>query len=285
MIGSSYYLSSFVILRSSLMITMQCPNLLFPNIGVLFMKMLRLWGIALLSLLSVASVAGAPRAAQLADIACPNGTCTAYMPLISYEVLPIYLSPPNNAQLASYAPILSWRPALAGLHKIQVSTDATFSPVAPLVLDTTKQAKLPLPAQLDTIISANLKPGTTYYWRVGVVLPEGETYSVAQSFATPAAGAVALPGLVQLVSPKNKAILKGSEALLQWQPYGGALLYRIKVYDAAGNEFEPGSTQLAATQTSFLVKGLQRGTYTWKMKVYTETGWGEYSPIFTFTMA
>jgi hypothetical protein len=234
-------------------------------------------------LLSIAAVAGAPRSAQPAAGACPNGTCTVFLPLTTNEVAPILLGPVGNAQIISVAPSLSWRPSVPGLHKIQVTTDPNFAPTASLAVSTTKTIKLPIPAQVDTLLTSNLKAGTTYYWRVGVALPQGDFFSEIQSFTTPAN--VVLPGLVPILSPRNNAHISPGRMLLKWGAVPGAILYRIRMFDANGNQFNPGTTQVPGTDTTFWVENLTPGTYTWKIKVYTQVGWGPYGDDYTFRVS
>jgi len=240
------------------------------------MRLLRPCLVVLLSFLSIVSVAGAPRSAQPAPAACSNGTCALYLPLLKYDVAPTLVAPAIGVELSTLAPALSWHPAVSGLHRIQVSTDAGFSPSVTMAVSTTKQVKLPLPDQIDTIVSSNLKYATTYFWRVGVALPQGDTYSLVQSFTTPAKGAIQLPGLVPVIAPRNGASLTGNRVLLKWGAIPGAISYRIRMYDSAGAQFDPGSAQVAGDQTTFWVEDVPRGNYTWKMKVYTAAGWGPY---------
>lgn len=247
------------------------------------MRILRLCFVVLLSMISVISVAGAPRNAQTAAAACPIGGCKGYLPLLTYQVTPALLAPADAAQLSSLAPLLSWRPVVSGLHKIQMSTDASFSPSVTLAVSTTKQVKLPLPAQVDTEITSNLKTSTTYYWRVGVALAQGDTYSPVQSFTTPET--VVLPGIVPIISPRNNASLTGSRVLLKWGAVPGALLYRIRMFDANGNQFGPGTEEVDGNTVALWVENMPKGAYTWKIKVLTVGGWGPYGDDFSFKLS
>lgn len=248
------------------------------------MRILRLCLVVLLSFITIASVNGAPQKAQPAVAACSSGICTTYLPLLSYQVTPGLLSPSKDAQLTSLAPSLLWQPNASGLHKIQVSVDAGFSPAVTLAVSTTKQIKLPLPAQVETAITSNLKAGTTYYWRVGVALPAGDMYAPTQSFVTPAQDAVQLPGLVPIIAPSNNATFRNSRVYFKWGAIPGAILYRIRMFDASGEQFSPGTLQVDGTTTSLWVENMPKGIYTWKIKVYTAAGWGPYDDDFTFKL-
>ena len=248
------------------------------------MRILRPCLVALLSLVSIVAAAGAPRSAQTATT-CPVGGCRQYLPLLNYQVAPALVAPANAEQLTTLAPPLIWRPTVIGQHKIEVSVDPEFSGLFPLDLNTTKQVKLPLPQTIQTQMTSNLKFGITYFWRVGVVLPEGVVYSPVQSFTTPAEGSIQLPGLVTVITPRNNSHLTGNRVELKWVAISGALLYRIRMFDAAGNAFDPGTVQLAGDKTRYLVENVPSGTYTWKIKVYTAVGWGPYpSDDYTFSM-
>ena len=248
------------------------------------MRILRLCFVVLLSMISVLSVAGAPRNVPTTAAACTNGICKAYLPLLSYQVTPVLLAPADAAQLSSLAPLLSWRPVVSGLHKIQVSTDSGFAPSVTLAVSTTKQIKLPLATQVDTEITSNLKPATTYYWRVGVALPQGDSYTPVQNFTTPAQDAVQLPGVVPIISPRNNASLTGSRVLLKWGALPGAILYRIRMFDASGNQFGPGTEEVDGNTVALWVENMPKGSYTWKIKVLTASGWGPYGDDFAFKL-
>ena len=250
------------------------------------MRLLRPCLVVLLSLLSIVSVAGAPRSAQPAPAACLNGTCTLYLPLLKYDLAPVLVTPIIDEQLTTLAPVLTWHPAVSGLHRIQVSTDPGFSLTVTMAVSSTKQVKLPLPDQVDTALTSNLKYATTYFWRVGIVLPAGEVYSPARTFTTPAKDTIQLPGLVPIIAPRNGANLTGNRVLLKWGAIPGAISYRIRMYDATGAQFDPGTVQVAGDQTTFWVEDIPPGTYTWRMKVYTAAGWGPYpKDDYTFKMS
>ena len=239
----------------------------------------------LLSIVSAASAAGAPRSAQLAPAACTTGACTLYLPLLKYDVAPLLLDPAEGAQLATLAPPLTWTPSTIGIHRIQVTTDAGFSPSGSFALSTTKTVRLPLPESLTTALSSNLKYSTTYFWRVGVALPQGGTaYSSVQSFTTPAQGTLQLPGLVPIIAPRNNDNISGARVLLKWGTVPGALIYRIRMSDANGNDFTPGDAQVAGDQTTAWVEDIPKGTYTWKIKVLNSAGWGPYGNDYKFTL-
>ena len=239
----------------------------------------------LVSIVSAASAAGAPRNAQIAPAACAIGGCRHYLPLLKYEVQPSPLEPALGAQLTTLAPSLVWRPSTTGTHKIQVSTDSGFNLSGSFAISSTKSVKLPLPQDVTTALTSNLKYGTTYFWRVGVALPQGGTaFSSVQTFTTPAQGTIQLPGLVPIIAPRNNSAVTGSRVLLKWGAVPGALLYRIRMTDANGDDFDPGNAQVAGSATTYWVEDIPKGTYSWKIKVVTSTGWGPYNDDYTFTL-
>ena len=252
------------------------------------MRTLRPWLVVLLILLTIvsaASAAGAPRGAQIAPAACAIGGCRHYLPLLRYEVQPALLDPSQSAQITTLAPSLSWRPSTSGTHKIQVSTDSGFSLSGSFAISSTKSVKLPLPQEVVTALTSNLKYGTTYLWRVGVALPQGGTaFSSVQTFTTPEQGSIQLPGIVPILAPRNNSTVTGSRVLLKWGGVPGALLYRIRMDDSNGNEFDSGNTQVAGSVNTYWVEDIPKGTYTWKIKALTGAGWGPYNDDYTFTL-
>jgi hypothetical protein len=249
------------------------------------MRILRLSFVVLLSLLSVVSAAGASRSAQTTAATCPGGTCTLFLPMTSSGGAPILRSPEKDAVITSLAPVLEWGAQSFGTHTIQVTTDASFSTPSTMVLSSTKTIRTTSSPVVDTPLLSNLKAETTYFWRVGVALPQGMIYSPVYAFTTPAKTAVQLPGVVQIIAPANNAIVHNKRVLLNWSPVPGALAYRIRMYDSTGASFSPGSTQVAAPQTTFWVEDVPRGTYTWKIRAYNQFGWGGYSDIYTIYVA
>jgi hypothetical protein len=238
--------------------------------------------IVLISMLTFASALAAPRQ-QTTAATCTNNNCQVFLPLVLWQIHPTLVSPTDNLASGSLAPVLSWSPATHRPPQIQVSSDPSFVEGTTMPVNYTKRVRNPIPAQIDTAITSNLKGNTTYFWRVGA--PDnigGHQYSTVRTFTTPPKDSSLLPSATNILAPKDNAVIKGSTVLLQWQSVVGATNYRIKMYDATGKTVS--SDELGGAENRLLVEDLPLGTYYWKVKVINSYGWGDYSPEFYFKL-
>jgi hypothetical protein len=240
--------------------------------------------VVLVSLLSFASVLAAPRGAPLAQSACPTGTCKTYLSLMTLSTTPQLNAPADGFASAALAFNLSWTPVIAGKHQIQVSSDPLFIDTTKISVDTTKTVRLPIPAQIDSLITSNLKGSTLYYWRIGAPSAQGYNYSPVRTFTTPAKNAGTLPIATNILAPKNHTSIKGTTVKLQWQSLPGATAYRVRMYDANEKSVSDGTEELGGTANALVVEDLPLGTYHWKVKCLNAFGWGDYSEEFFFTL-
>lgn len=238
--------------------------------------------VVLVSLLSFASVLAAPREAPAAQSTCPAGTCKTYLSLMALSTTPQLNAPADGFASSALAFNLSWTPIMAGKHQIQISSDPLFFDVDKIAVDTTKTIRQPIPAQVDTLITSNLKGSTLYYWRIGAPAAQGYIYSPVRTFSTPPKASGVLPIATNLLAPKNTTGIKGTAVKLQWQALPGAVAYRVRMYDANGKSVSDGTEELGGTANSLLVEDLPLGTYTWKVKCLNDFGWGDYSEEFVF---
>jgi hypothetical protein len=221
----------------------------------------------------------APAGATAPETTCASHSCL-YLPLIAYHPQIILIAPSAGARIGSLAPVLAWQPAVAGGYRIQVSEDSAFAPTSNFALSTTTDVKLPLPAQMNTLITSNLKPQQTYYWRIEKTGQESTLITAASEyFTTPVKDASLLPPGVQLLTPANNSSIAAQNASLVWQSVPGALYYRIRVYDSNNLLVSgpPAAIYGAITWASVpkLVPGM---TYHWKVKALNAYGWGPYLP-------
>ncbi|HEU5100892.1 MAG TPA: hypothetical protein VFU22_17805 [Roseiflexaceae bacterium] len=240
--------------------------------------------VVLVSLLSFASVLASPRGAPAAQTACPSGTCKTYLSLMTVSTAPQLNSPADGFASSALAFNLSWTPVTVGKHQIQISSDPLFLDIDRIAVDTTKTVRQPIPAQMDTLITSNLKGSTLYYWRVGAPSTQGYIYSPVRTFTTPPKTAGTLPIATNILAPKNNTSIKGTTVKLQWQSITGATAYRIRMYDANGKSVSDGTEELGGTANALVVEDLPLGTYKWKVKCLNGFGWGEYSEEFVFTL-
>ena len=240
--------------------------------------------VVLASLLSFASVLAAPRGAPSAQTTCPSGICKTYLSMMTVSTTPQLNAPSDGLASPALALTLSWSPIAEGRHQIQVSSDPQFIEGPTMPVDTTKTVRQPIPAQIDTLITSNLKAATRFYWRIGAPSAQGYIYSPVRTFTTPAKNNAALPIATNILAPKNNTSIKGSTVKLQWQSIVGATAYRIRMYDANEKSVSDGTDELGGTENALVVEDLPLGTYHWKVKCLNAFGWGEYSEEFFFTL-
>jgi hypothetical protein len=240
--------------------------------------------VVLISLLSFASALAAPRGTPAAETTCPTGLCKIYLSLMTLSTIPQQIAPADGFASPSLAPRLSWSPVTEGKHQIQVSTDPQFLLDSTIELSTTKTIRQPLPAQVDTSLTSNLKGSTLFYWRVGVPSGQGYLYSPVRAFTTPAKSSGTLPVPTSIFAPKNNARIRSSSVVLQWKATPGTLSYRVRMYDQNEKSVAEGTAELGGTITSLLVEGLPPGNYHWRVKSLNSFGWGEYSTDFYFLL-
>jgi hypothetical protein len=141
----------------------------------------------------------------------------------------------------------------------------------------TKDVRAPLPAQVVTLITSDLKPQQTYYWRIEKTGKESSLFAASEYFITPAKNARLLPPGVQMISPAYNSSVPAGDALLAWQPIAGALYYRIRVYDPNNAIVGGAPSEADGATTSIGVPNLTPGlTYHWKVKALNGYGWGPY---------
>jgi hypothetical protein len=207
---------------------------------------------------------------------CASQSCL-YLSLIAYHPQIMLLAPAGGAAIGSLAPVLAWRPPVEGGYRIQVSEDSAFAPTSSFAISETKGIKAPLPAQVVTLITSNLKPRQTYYWRVEKIGKESTLITASEYFTTSVKDARLLPAGVQLLAPANNASIAAQNVLLAWQAVPGALYYRIRVYDSNNVLLSSASEEVDGATTSIGVPNLAPGmTYHWKVKALNAFGWGPY---------
>ncbi len=214
---------------------------------------------------------------SLANTACFGGGCHLYLPAFVYDPQLILLAPAADAPISSLAPVLIWRPPFTGLFHIQVSIDPSFASLSTVPLSTTVDIKTRVPGAIETLITANLNPQHTYYWRVSKTVKNGNAVVAVSHFTTLLLNKHRLPPAVHVLAPANNARLRSQAVQLQWQSIPNALFYRIRMYDASDTLFRAGSMEVIGAATTLTVAGLTSGmTYHWKVKALNSYGWGPY---------
>jgi hypothetical protein len=249
-----------------------------------YMRVPKVSLVVLISLLSFASALAAPHSAPSAETTCATGSCKIYLSLMTVSSVPQQVAPADGFVSPSLAPGLIWSPIAESKHQIQVSSDPQFLPGPTMPVSITKTIRQPIPAQVDTTITSNLKGSTLFYWRVGVLSDQGYIYSPVRRFTTPAKSSGTLPAATTILAPKSNARIEGSKVAMQWKAIPGATAYRIRLYDQNGNSVSAGTDELGGTTNTLLVEGIPLGTYHWKVKCMNAFGWGSYSKEFYFTL-
>jgi hypothetical protein len=217
-----------------------------------------------------------PASAKAPATACASNSCV-YLSLIAYHPQIMLLAPPGGTAIGSLAPALAWRPPVIGSYRIQVSEDSAFAPTSSFALSETKDVQAPLPAQVNSLITSNLQPSQTYYWRVEKTGKESTLFTASEYFTTAVKDAKLLPLGVQMLAPANNSSVPAQDVLLTWQPIPGALYYRIRVYDSNNVLFSDSPSEVDGATTSIGVPNLISGTtYHWKVKALNAYGWGPY---------
>jgi hypothetical protein len=218
-----------------------------------------------------------PTAAAPPTNSCASSNSQVYLALIAYHPQIMLLAPAGGAAIGSLAPVLAWRPPVEGSYRIQVSEDSVFAPTSSFAISETKDIKAPLPAQVNTLITSNLKPRQTYYWRVEKTGKESTLFTASEYFTTSVKDARLLPAGVQLLAPANNASIAAQDVLLAWQAVPGALYYRIRIYDSNNVLLSHSPAEVDGATTSIGVPNLVPGTtYHWKVKALNAYGWGPY---------
>jgi hypothetical protein len=234
-------------------------------------------GLALASLSApraqpVAAAMPAPSAP--AQAACPPN-CTVFLPAVAVPgVLPILFQPANQAQVDSIAPTLYWTPAITGTYLIQMGSSPEFTSQTNEISTTRKLNDL---TPQFTVPRNNLNGETKYYWRVGVLQPEGMVFSPVWEFTTAVEDPSRLPPPPQLLSPANGARLTTLTPDLTWAAPDGVDAYRARVLLADGKTTFKTSSVIEMPKTSYSPSGLAgKVVYYWQVRVHNSYGWGQY---------
>jgi len=240
-----------------------------------------LFTVRLLCTLILLALMTIPPAASsgLAATKCGSGGCRTYFPFTAKAPpTPLPVAPVNATQTGSLAPMLSWTQLISGTYLIQVSTDPSF---ATTVVNTAIRVEDPLPSQVTHVLGNNLGEATLFYWRVGLRLSGGYLFSPTWSFATPTMNSRLLPLPPHLLAPPNHTTLVAQQTTLSWAAVPSALYYRIRVENLDGTIFALEFRDASAT--TLPITGLAAATtYTWRVKVLNQYGWGNYQTQWDF---
>jgi hypothetical protein len=218
-----------------------------------------------------------------------GGDYDIYLPIVNkpQPVNPFVklISPENNAQLDTLIPEFAF-------ETVTVPDDLVvclaYSSI-PNPTDCRIGYWLKSNMNVSTIVSYNLQPNTTYYWRMGT----GEdfdnltSWTEQRTFVSGPAGGVFLSP-PELVSPADHSGVNPDTVTLKWNPVAGAVEYYILIYDKFGNQrfgvTVPGSeTQVGPDRLQWIFDMASGGDFEWSMTVRNDYAWAtSSSPVWHF---
>lgn len=166
---------------------------------------------------------------------------------------------------------LRWHPLPSvKMYLIQLASSSTFS-------DTLTQR-----IQSDTASAFGvLRQAGMYYWRAAAVGSEG---TIAWSVPCSLIIIDAVPGIPELMSPKNGAGSTTRDITLEWDTVASAGTYRLQIALNDGFEqivFDTGG----CIESSLNMRTFKFSTtYFWRVRAENLSGIGEWSAVFTFTV-
>lgn len=182
-------------------------------------------------------------------------------------------SPQDGDSIEGESVTFQWQSlASAVSYRVQVGLDPSFN--------TTVFDEAGLSATSRTV--SGLDESATYYWRVRAANSGGDgPWSAVRSFST----RPALPGMITLVTPDDRAVDQPQTVQLQWQVDPAAATYQVQV-SLRANFSEIIAEQSGLTGTAFDVGPLEAGTtHYWRVRGANAAGDGAWSPTRRFTVA
>ncbi len=191
---------------------------------------------------------------------------------------PVLVSPADGATInyPSQNPTFTWQ-AVTGVktYKLEVSTDAAFSPAGTTTYTTQATSFTPTTTQAF---------GQTYYWRVtgtfSTTSVNTGTSDVRSYQINWGSGGLMAP---TPLAPSNSATDTVHDVVLKWTPVAGAATYQVQVspnQDWTNNK----SFDIVTDSTLYApAESLDNGNYFWRVRATTSEGsQSEWSPIWQF---
>jgi hypothetical protein len=186
---------------------------------------------------------------------------------------PSLVSPVNNSGNQLPNTQLIWKPVEGAVtYHVQFSTDKTFTTT---IVD---QETI----TLTQYSVSNLAINTIYYWRVQSTSSDNGTssWSDVWKFSTGLAPA----GTPSLQFPTNNTAQQPAKFDFQWNPSDNAVTYHLQVSKTA-NFVTPVIDEYGISSSSFPATGLEYNTtYYWRVSAINETGEGDWSDVWKFTV-
>jgi hypothetical protein len=228
---------------------------------------------------STPTAAARPARALPTQAGC-TGDCKIMLPLISLpKIAPRLNEPLDQAHVDSIAPTLTWFPATQGTkYIVQVATSTDFIS-GTVEVSTTKTLSEGATDMQRNVPRSNLKESTTYFWRVGVYLPDGIHYAPTASFTTAVDDPQRRLATPDHLSPPAGAKIATTTPTLIWAAMPGADAYRLRIVLRSTGDTIRTTSVLDAPQTSYTVPAgvlAPLTTYRWQLRAHTSFGWSEY---------
>ncbi|NBC15871.1 MAG: T9SS type A sorting domain-containing protein [Bacteroidetes bacterium] len=182
-------------------------------------------------------------------------------------------SPQDGASIEGEQVTFQWQSlASASSYRLQVGLDPAFDTIAFDEVGLTGTTRTLSPFEV----------GTTYYWRVRGANASGDgPWSSARSFTT----RPALPGMITLDAPDDRADDQPQTVLLRWQADANATAYQVQV-SLRANFSDIIVDEAGLTATEQEVGPLATGTtHYWRVRGVNAAGEGPWSPTRRFTTA
>jgi hypothetical protein len=228
---------------------------------------------------------------------CPDGQIGAFSAPVAFQSgpgsagqpcalpPPALLEPANGAQVSTLVPRIAWAVAPNTYeYYYQLSTKSDFATTVSVV------TFLGLDPALDTKVvdvpTDNLTPDTLYYWRVASICADIDArgaFSTPFSFRSgPAGGAFLAPPAPQ--APADGVTTGSIRVSFLHSGTAGAENYLIGLYRTLTSaQADRPSRSFSGLSTARAVVFNPQETWYWRVKTRNAYGWGEASPIRSFT--
>ncbi|MFV9506303.1 MAG: hypothetical protein AB4911_17265 [Oscillochloridaceae bacterium umkhey_bin13] len=196
---------------------------------------------------------------------------------------PPLVAPEDGTQVTTLTPEITWQVMPNTIrYQIEFSPNATFSPI--------EFISAYLSAQTEGVISTvpfdNLRPNTTYYWRVASVCTDTRqrgAYSAARRLRTGPEGG-ALPGQPSLLAPADSVRTASIRVAFTYTAVPTANRYQIRLYrslaDAQANRW----WRIDYSDTTHLHETFEpEQTQYWMIGASNDDGWGLFSSLRSLT--
>lgn len=191
--------------------------------------------------------------------------------VVATPAAPDLFSPADDSANAPTALTFEWQNLeLASDYRFQLSSDESFSTI--ITDSSLTQSQLSLD-ELDY--------SATYFWRVQAINEGGSSnWSSVFSFTT----APEIPGQVVLNAPSDQATQQPTSLELSWDIAARADSYQFQL--TSDSDFSDPAVDSTITENTLQVDNLESQTaYRWRVRAENESGFGEWSTIWTFETA